>query len=130
MRTDAKFVRSAMVAAAMTLMLTAAVQAKVLELHVATASVSTSTSGQAIVDVTVTPESAEVLRDFTRQQLGKAVEVRVAGEVVMSPVVTHEIANGHFQITGTFRMAEAQTILKRLSETGAAVEVEPRASPK
>jgi preprotein translocase subunit SecD len=131
MRVDAKIrALRAMLAAIVAVGLAGSAHAKPLALHVASVSVATSTNGQPIVEVTVTPESAELLRDFSRQQLGRAVEVRVAGRVVMSPVVTREITNGHLQITGAFSYAEAQTILKHLTETGAVVEVEPGATSK
>lgn len=114
----------------MSALLTGGAVAKPLALQVATAHVASGAGDQPMVDVRVTPESATLLRAVSRQQLGKTIEVRLGGQLVMSPMLTHEIVDGRFRITGAFSKSEAQLMIKRLNEAGAVVEVEARVASK
>ena len=81
-------------------------------------------AGMIVLDMTLTASSAKDFAAFTTANVGRAVELRIDGKVMMAPVVREPILGGHVQISGNFAKAELVAIASRISTGEAKVEVE------
>jgi preprotein translocase subunit SecD len=72
--------------------------------------------------------SAKAFADLTRDNVGKVVELRVDGKVVMSPIVREPIVGGSLRVSGPFPPGELKDMAARLSAGTAKVEVEVKAN--
>jgi len=80
--------------------------------------------GQPIISFTMAEASRRLFAEFTRQNVGRAMEVRVDGRVIMTPVIREPIVGGTGQLLGGFSTAEANALAERLSTGNAKIEVE------
>ncbi len=67
--------------------------------------------------------SAELLADVTGRNVGKAMEVRVDGQVLMRPVIREPILGGSGQISGGFTVEGSRDLAARLSSGAARLEL-------
>ena len=96
-----------------------------IELHVQHVSVVTDPiANQPALKMELTAESKEAFGAFTNRHIGEVVDLKVDGEVVMSPVVREPILGGEVMINGRFDRAELVTIAKRVEAADARVEAE------
>jgi len=103
----------------------AAALAKPLELSVAKVSVVTDRiTNQKSLSLELTPQSREAFGEFTTQHVGDTVDLRIDGEVVMSPRLMEPILGGLIMVSGTFEPGQLVEIGKRIIPGGARVEVE------
>jgi preprotein translocase subunit SecD len=111
--------------AAVLLASAAAALAKPLELSVAKVSVVTDRiTNQKSLSLELTPQSREAFGEFTTQHVGDTVDLRIDGEVVMSPRLMEPILGGLIMVSGTFEPGQLVEIGKRIIPGGARVEVE------
>lgn len=90
------YLRAAVLAA----LLSGAVQAESVVLHAeqATAGADTNTSAK-VVDVQLTPESSKALAEFTRERVGKRIQLRSDGVLLSSAVLASPLEGNSFRIT-------------------------------
>jgi preprotein translocase subunit SecD len=80
-----------------------------------------------VVSFRFTPDSARKFAQFTQQNVGHAVEMRIDGKAYSRPVIREPILQGTGQISGHFSEQEARDLAARLS-AGAKLEIEPVAN--
>jgi preprotein translocase subunit SecD len=83
-------------------------------------------SNQPALKMELTADSKEAFGAFTDRHIGEQVDLKVDGEVLMSPVVREPIRGGEVWITGRFEKAELVAIAKRVEAADAKVEAEVR----
>jgi preprotein translocase subunit SecD len=106
-------------------LLTPARAGESMVLHVEHVSVvNEPVSNQLALKMELTPESKEAFGAFTNRHIGEQVDLKVDGEVIMSPVVREPILGGEVMITGRFGRAELVGIAKRIEAADAKVEAE------
>ena len=102
--------------------------AEPLTLAIAKAAVvSDQTSGQMVLSLKMTADSAKAFADFTKANVGKVVDLSVDGAVVASPRLVEPILGGEVMLNGTFAAGELQRLAERISAGGAKVTVEVKA---
>ena len=79
---------------------------------------------QPALKMELTAESKEAFGAFTDRHIGEQVDLKVDGQVVMSPVVREPIRGGEVWINGRFEKAELVAIAKRVEAADAKVEAE------
>ncbi len=103
-------------------------RAEPLTLAIAKAAVvSDAASGQMVLNLKMTADSAKAFADFTRANVGKVVDLSVDGAVVASPRLVEPILGGEVMLNGTFAAGELQRLAGRISAGGAKVTVEVKA---
>jgi preprotein translocase subunit SecD len=70
---------------------------------------------QPIVTVKVTKESQQALATYTQQNVGKPMELRIDGKVIMKSVIREPLIAGSFRTIGNFTAEEASDIARKLS---------------
>jgi hypothetical protein len=80
-------------------------------------------TNQAIIFVKLTEESKRLIAEITQKNIGRVMEIRVDGRVLMKPAIREPLLAGVFEITGSFSMNEAKDIAQRLS-SGSRIEFE------
>jgi preprotein translocase subunit SecD len=80
-------------------------------------------TSEPIVSFRFTPDSAHKFAQFTLQNVGRAVEMRVDGKAYSRPVIREPILQGTGQISGPLGEQEARDLAARLS-AGAKLEIE------
>jgi preprotein translocase subunit SecD len=98
-------------------------EALLLEVADAQASFDERTN-EPVVRYRLIQSSARRFAAFTTRNVGRKVEFRVDGRVVMSPVIREPILGGMGQISAGFNINQAKDIAGRLSSGAARVEVE------
>ena len=83
-----------------------------------------SQTNEPLVRFTFTPESKQAFADFTAQNIGKTIELRVDGRVLMRPVIQQPIYGGTGSIAGGFTFPQAAEMAERLTAGTAILEVE------
>ena len=102
--------------------------AEPLTLAIARAAVvSDAASGQMVLNLKMTADSAKAFADFTRANVGKVVDLSVDGAAVASPRLVEPILGGEVMLNGTFAAGELQRLAERISAGGAKVTVEVKA---
>ena len=102
--------------------------AEPLTLAIAKAAVvSDAASGQMMLSLKMTPDSAKAFADFTKANVGKVVDLSVDGAVVASPRLVEPILGGEVMLSGTFAAGELQRLAQRISAGGAKLTVEVKA---
>ena len=81
-------------------------------------------TGEPIVTFTLDQPSARLFADATARNVGKVMEVRVDGQVLMRPVIREPIVGGSGQISGGFTAESARDVAARLSSGAAKLELE------
>ena len=103
----------------------AVASAEPLQLAVAKASVvADRVTNQQSLSLELTPASREAFGAFTTEHVGDTVDLRIDGEVVMSPRMVEPITGGLIMVSGTFEPGQLAEIGKRILPGGAKVEVE------
>jgi preprotein translocase subunit SecD len=106
------------------LLLSGAAFAAPLELKVAKASVVNDSADQKALSLELTPQSREAFGAFTAEHVGQTIDLRIDGDVVMSPRLVEPITGGKIMVSGTFEPGKLAEIGKRIIPGGAKVEVE------
>ncbi|QND60042.1 SecDF P1 head subdomain-containing protein [Mesorhizobium huakuii] len=102
--------------------------AEPLTLAIAKAAVvSDQASGQMVLSLKMTADSAKAFADFTRVNIGKVVDLSIDGAVVMSPRLMEPIIGGEIMVGGTFAPGELERIVEKISSGGVSVTVDARA---
>jgi len=102
--------------------------AEPLTLAIAKAAVvADAASGQMVLDLKMTADSAKAFADFTRANVGKVVDLSVDGAVAASPRLVEPILGGEVMLNGAFAAGELQRLAERISAGGAKVTVEVKA---
>jgi hypothetical protein len=81
--------------------------------------------GEKILAVELTSESGKVLAELTGSHIGKKIAISLEGKVLASPFIYEAIIGGAFWLS-PFDQNDLDSIVKRLSEEGAALQVEVR----
>jgi preprotein translocase subunit SecD len=102
---------------------TASAETLVLEAADARVSFDQQTA-QPIVAFRLTEPSRRMFGEFTARNVGRTVEIRVDGRVVVKPVVRVPIVDGVGQLSGGFSLDGAKQLAGRLSSGSAKLEVE------
>ncbi len=63
----------------------------------------------------LTPDSAELFRQFTRQYVGRRSAILVDGELLVTPTITAEISTGQAVIAGKFEVVEMVALASQLN---------------
>ena len=77
-----------------------------------------------IVSFKMNAASARAFAELTQRSVGKPMEFRVDGRVVMKSVIREPILGGGGQISGSFSVDEAKAVAERLSSGAAKLELE------
>ena len=108
--------------AASALFFSAVAHAELLELHPENVEVNKDpATQQEVVGVTLTQQDKQALADYTRERVGKIVEIRVAGQRVLEPTIHGVIDNGSLWIAAGadgFQGKSAQEIADTLKQVG------------
>jgi preprotein translocase subunit SecD len=71
-----------------------------IDLVIADISPTASNSPNVVVEMRIEPTSQASLAEFSKNAVGRQVEVRIDKQVVMSPVMTEAIVDGRLRVTG------------------------------
>ncbi len=74
-----------------------------------------STTNAPQVGLNFTAEGAKLFGSITKDNIGNYIGIFLDGNLVSAPVVQAEIDGGQAQITGSFQLAEVQTIVRDLN---------------
>jgi len=77
-----------------------------------------------VVLITLTPRSARLFYEFTKQNIGRATVIKIDDQVVAQPVIREAIQGGTVQISGNFTVDSARELAERLTKGAARVSVE------
>jgi hypothetical protein len=77
-----------------------------------------------VVTFRLTDRSGRMFAQFTADNIGRTVEVRIDGKVVMRPIIHEAIKGGSVQVSGGFTLATARELADRLNSGAARVEAE------
>jgi len=72
----------------------------------------------------LTERSGRLFAEFTKNNIGRVIEIRVDGKAVMRPVIREPILGGSVQITGNLTLQDAKDLADRLTSGSAKVEAE------
>jgi preprotein translocase subunit SecD len=101
----------------------AAAQSPRIILDVADAAVSRGIDERTGVTVTLTAESRSSFADFTAKYIGRFIEVRFLGQVIMKARLVTEITGGKLQIVPEANSAAPTELAHKLSAPGTKIEV-------
>src|SRR5690606_14090962 len=108
--------------AASALFFSAVTHAEMLELRPERVQVGTDpATQQEVVGVTLTPEGRQALADYTRERVGKVIEIRVAGQRILAPTIRGVIDTGSLWISpgaDGFQGKTAQELADTLQQMG------------
>ncbi|WMD19753.1 hypothetical protein RAS12_24550 [Achromobacter seleniivolatilans] len=108
--------------AAITLMLPLAAYAESITLHAASATASSDAATSArVVDIELQPDSRKALADFTRERIGKRVQLRSNGVLLSSATVMSPLEGDSFRITAGehgFAGKSAEEIAQGIMKSG------------
>jgi protein-export membrane protein SecD len=74
-----------------------------------------STSGQPVVTLNFNSEGTALFASTTKNNVGNILGIFLDGSPISLPVVDAEIPNGQAQISGSFTLAEAQSLVRNLN---------------
>jgi len=77
-----------------------------------------------VVTFRLTERSGRMFAEFTANNVGRTIEVRIDGKVVMRPIIREAIKGGSVQVSGGFTPKEALELADRLNSGAARVEAE------
>jgi SecD/SecF fusion protein len=81
-------------------------------------------TNEPIISFKLDQPSARLFADLTARSVGKVMEVRVDGQVLMRPVIREPILGGSGQILGSFTPEGARDMAARLASGAARLEFE------
>ncbi|MEI6659900.1 MAG: protein translocase subunit SecD [bacterium] len=73
------------------------------------------TTGEPIVLLQFNAEGSAIFEKLTHDNIGKSIAIYLDGEPISIPTVNETITGGKAQISGTFKAAEAKTLVGRLN---------------
>jgi len=73
------------------------------------------TTGKPQVSLQFDSEGTKMFADITKRNLNNQVAIELDGEIISAPTVESVIESGQAQITGTFTVDEAKTLVKELN---------------
>jgi preprotein translocase subunit SecD len=79
---------------------------------------------QPIVIIQVAESSRIALTQLTTNNIGKPVEIRVDGNVLMRPVIREPIFGGTLQVSGNMTIQDVADIVQRLQSGAGKLEIE------
>lgn len=98
-----------------------------LDLHVAYAGASFDpVTGSPVVNVRLERASGQAFFRFTREHVGKVIDIYVGDEILTSPLVMEPIGGGEIQISGPFDTMDASELAVRLRSGEAHITVAPQ----
>jgi preprotein translocase subunit SecD len=80
-------------------------------------------TNQPMVTYMLKDSARRMFADLTARNVGKRIEIRLDGQVVMSPIIREPIRGGSGILSGNLTLQQAKDIADRLS-TGGKLEVE------
>ena len=81
------------------------------------------TTGEPVLSLTLMPDSAKAFGELTAANVGRVVELRLDGKVVMAPVVRDPILGGLVNVSGAFAPTELEDVADRIARGDVRVEV-------
>lgn len=75
----------------------------------------TNTTNEPLVQLTFTSEGRELFAKVTREHVGDYLGIFLDGSLIEAPVLREEIPNGTAQISGSFTLAGAQTLVRNIN---------------
>jgi preprotein translocase subunit SecD len=81
-------------------------------------------TGEPIVGFRMSKASAIVFAQFTQQNVGRTVELRVDGKTVSAPIIREPILGGWGQLSANFTSQQARDLAARLSSGQSKLEIE------
>lgn len=91
--------RHIILAAAAALAMPLAAHAESVTLHAERATASADNTGARVVDVELKPDSRKALADFTRERVGKRIQLRSNGILLSSATLMSPLEGDSFRIT-------------------------------
>jgi preprotein translocase subunit SecD len=80
-------------------------------------------TGEPTVTLKMTKDSQQAFAALTQRHVGKPLEVRIDGKVMMTAVIREPIVGGTIQISGNLTDTQANETIRKV-RAGAAIEVE------
>jgi hypothetical protein len=77
-----------------------------------------------VVTFLLTARSGRMFAEFTANNIGRVVEIRIDGKVVMKPIIREAVKGGSVQVSGGFTLATAKELADHLNSGAARVEAE------
>jgi preprotein translocase subunit SecD len=81
-------------------------------------------TNEPVVTFVMKEDSKRAFGELTHKNVGRAMEMRIDGQVVMAPVIREPILGGSGQIAAKFSLDEARDIARRLQTGTSRLEVE------
>ena len=81
-------------------------------------------NAQPYIGLQFNSEGADIFRQLTSENVGKQLAIFLDGEIISSPVINEEISEGQAQITGSFTIDEAKTLVRDLNYGALPVPIE------
>lgn len=91
--------------------------------HLQTAVAARDNNAQPIISFTLTKEGADLFGEMTSKSIGKALTIRLDGEVIMSPTVNDAILTGSGIISNLGTDERAQTIALQIQSGALPLEI-------
>ena len=82
-------------------------------------------TGEAVLKLTLDSAASQAFADFTSANVGRTIELRADGDVLLSAVLRDPILSGSVEVTGHSK-AEYDALARRISAGAARVEVEAK----
>lgn len=82
------------------------------------------TTNEPMVGLVFTDEGSKLFAKLTKENVGKKIGIFIDGNLISSPVVNQEIKDGQAQISGSFTLDDAKTLIKRLNSGALPVDIE------
>ena len=105
------------------LMVPAFAEPVTIEVQKATVAVDPRANDLAVLTITMTPDGRLAFGRFTEEHVGRRVDVRIDGKVVMRPIIREPILRGVLQISGP-PLEELRQLANRLSAGNVKLEVD------
>jgi preprotein translocase subunit SecD len=80
-------------------------------------------TNEPVISLKMSEKSAQSFAQLTQENIGRLMQLRVDGKVIMSPVIREPILHGSLQISGRYSSKEAKDIADSI-KSGSKVEVE------
>lgn len=74
-----------------------------------------TTTNQPVVGLTFTSEGRDLFAKVTRENVGSYLGIFLDGKLIEAPVLREEIPNGQAQISGSFTVESAQTLVRNIN---------------
>lgn len=97
-----------------------------IALDIAKASIAYAFPDKTTLDIQLTPAGTTDFAAFTEKHVGKLVDLKVEGKVVMSPKLAEPITGGRITVSGQFAPGKLEAIARKISAGAVSVNVETR----